>query len=35
MARWANNPELVPGMFYAFIFQDTLHFELGSQEDMV
>ena len=34
MARWANNPELVLGMFYAFIFQDALRFELGSKEDM-
>ena len=34
MARWVNNPELVPGMFYAFIFQDALRFELGSEEDM-
>jgi len=34
MARWTNNPELVPGMFYAFIFQDAVRFELSSEEDM-
>jgi len=32
-AHWANNPELVSGMFYAFIFQDALRFGLGSEED--
>ena len=34
MACWANNLELVSGMFYAFIFQDALHFELGSEEEL-
>jgi len=34
VAHWANNPELVLGMFYAFIFQDALRFELGNEEDM-
>jgi len=26
MARWAKDPTLVQGMFYAFVFQDVLRF---------
>ena len=31
-ARWGNNPDIIPGMFYAFIPQDAMHFELCSEE---
>ena len=32
MARWGDNPELVPGMFYAFVFQDVLHYGLCDED---
>ena len=31
-ARWGNNPDIIPRMFYAFILQDVMHFELCSEE---
>jgi len=31
-ARWGNNPDIIPGMFYAFICQDAMRFELCSEE---
>ena len=31
-ARWGNNPDIIPGMFYAFILQDAMRFELCSEE---
>ena len=31
-ARWGNNLDIIPGMFYAFILQDVMHFELCSEE---
>ena len=31
-ARWGNNPDIIPGMFYALILQDVMHFELCSEE---
>ena len=34
VARRVNNPELVPGMFSAFIFQDALRFALDNDEDI-
>jgi len=34
MARWGDNLELVPGMFYAFVFQDALHFKLCDENVM-
>ena len=34
MARWGDNPELVPGMFYAFVFQDVLHYGLCDEDVM-
>jgi len=34
MARWGDNPELVPGMFYTFIFQDVLHYGLCDEDVM-
>ena len=34
MARWADDPTLVQGMFYAFVFQDALHFGLCSKDVM-
>uniref|UniRef100_A0A7C9DJN1 Uncharacterized protein n=1 Tax=Opuntia streptacantha TaxID=393608 RepID=A0A7C9DJN1_OPUST len=27
-ARWGNNPDIILGMFYAFILQDAMRFEL-------
>jgi len=30
--RWGNNPDIIPGMFYAFILQDAMRFELCSEE---
>ena len=32
MARWAKDPTLVQGMFYAFVFQDALHFEICGED---
>jgi len=32
MAHWAKDPTLVQGMFYAFIFQDALHFEICGED---
>ena len=34
MARWADNPKLIPRMFYAFVFQDALHFGLCDENIM-
>jgi len=31
-ARWGNNPDIIPGMFYTFILQDAMLFELCSEE---
>uniref|UniRef100_A0A7C8ZH26 Uncharacterized protein n=2 Tax=Opuntia streptacantha TaxID=393608 RepID=A0A7C8ZH26_OPUST len=31
MTHWADDPTLVQGMFYAFVFQDALHFGLCSK----
>jgi len=28
IARWGDNPEPVPGMFYTFVFQGVLHYGL-------
>jgi len=35
VALWAKDPTLVHGMFYAFIYQDTLHFGITSEDVMV
>jgi len=35
MARWAKDPTLVYGMFYAFIFRDALRFRISSEDVMV
>ena len=32
MAHWAKDPTLVQGMFYAFVFQDVLRFEICCED---
>jgi len=34
MAHWARDPTLVQGMFYAFVFQDALHFGICDEDVM-
>jgi len=34
MARWAKDPTLVQGMFYAFVLQDALHFGICGENVM-
>jgi len=34
MARGAKDPTVVQGMFYAFVFQDVLHFGICGEDVM-
>ena len=34
MTCWADDPTLVQGVFYVFVFQDALHFGLCSEDIM-
>ena len=34
MTRWAKDPTLVQGMFYAFVFQHALHFGIFGEDVM-